>query len=127
MRIGNQDNALDRTRGGDTANDTPRAPGPPDEAAARAGREDAIEISTRARALHQADHDSRAAGGASVDKAAGAAPQIDAERLAVVRERLASGYYETQSVTEAVAQRLLELLGLAVRDVAPAPRAGEGE
>ena len=81
----------------------------------------------RLEGLHQAEHDGRATGGAAVDKAAGAAPQVDAERLAVVRERLASGYYETQSVTEAVAQRLLELLGLAPRDVASAPRGGDGE
>jgi hypothetical protein len=120
MRITNQERTPERSRGGEPVADALRAPNAPADETPRAGNRDAIEISVEARALHRAEHDGRAASGASVDKTAAASVDVDVERLAAVRERLESGYYETQQVTEAVAHRILELLGLVPREEPPA-------
>ena len=112
MRIAHEENPVGRPRSGEPAPDPTRPRGPQDEAARRGAEEDAIEISTEARSLQAGEPGARTAGGAALEKVGAADLPLDAERLAVIRDRIESGYYETRQVTEVVAQRLLELLGL---------------
>ena len=118
MRVAREETPVGRARNGEPATDPTRPRGPQDEAARRAPAEDAIEISTEARSLQAGEPGARPGSGTARTAAAEADAPLDAERLAIVRDRLASGHYETRQVTEVVAQRLLELLGLAPPDAA---------
>jgi hypothetical protein len=113
MRIAREETPVGRTRSGESVPDPTRPRGAGDEAARRAPEEDAIEISMEARTLQAEEPGARPAPGAARTEAATTDLPLDAERLKVIRDRIESGHYETRQVTEMVAQRLLELLGLA--------------
>jgi hypothetical protein len=113
MRVTRGESSVSRTRSEEPSPETARPRGAGDEAARRAPAEDAIEISPEARTLQANEPGLGTAGGAARTAPAEAGLPLDAERLAVIRDRIESGHYETRQVTEVVAQRLLELLGLA--------------
>jgi len=68
---------------------------------------DRIEISGAARALQQAS-----AGPATAAAESAGTPDLDVVRIDAVRERIASGEYDSNAIRQDVAVRLLEVLGV---------------
>jgi hypothetical protein len=74
---------------------------------------DAIEISSTARSLQSGGLEAGSAGGVIPEGVvAGSTAPLDAAQLEIVRTRIENGHYDTRQITEVIAQRLLELLGL---------------
>ena len=111
MRITTGDSPLRKPR----VQQSPDEPGRPAGArTAGAGNRspaaDRIEISGEARGLQATPAERRPV---RLEKAGGAnEPALDSAYLEEIRQKIKDGYYETAEITRAIADRMLDLLGL---------------